>query len=407
MTQIHHHQYDNGLNLLVEPMPNVASVGLTFLLPAGAAHEPAGQQGVASVLSESIFRGAGDLDARAHSDALDLLGAKRTSSVHGEHLRIGTTILGEEFAAATGLLCDMITRPQLTDAAFAPSRELAVQAIDGLEDDPQHKVMIELKKAHLPKPLGRSTLGERDQLTTLTNEQVRAFHGAQFMPGGAIIGIAGAITFEQVRDAIGKQLGNWSGQAPPPAVTEKAQGGYKHIDSQSAQHHIGLAYDAPAESDPQSILQHMSIALLSGGMGARLFTEVREKRGLCYSVHASYASLRDRGVVVAYAGTTPERSSETLDVLSAELKRIADGADQDEFERAVVGLKTRLVMQGESTGARAAAIASDYHLIGRPRTLDELAAQIDGVTLEKLNGFLATHRPESFTTLTIGPKPLA
>lgn len=407
MTHIHHHHYDNGLNLFVEPMPGVASVAISFILPAGVACEPADRLGVAAVLSESIFRGAGNLDAKAHSDALDLLGVKRSSSVHCETMRISATLLGDTLDHALPLLCDMVRRPQLSDEAFEPARELAIQSIDALEDDPQQKVMIELKKAHLPGSLGRSILGEREHLATLTNEQLRQFHAASFVPGGAIIGVAGAVSFEQVRDALGEQLASWSGHAPQITTTGQSSGAYRHIESPSAQHHIGLAYEAPPESDPQSMMQHLAVALLSGGMGARLFTEVREKRGLCYSVHASYASLRDRGMVIAYAGTTPQRAGETLDVLTAELRRLAEGASADEFDRAVVGLKTRLIMQGESTGARASAIATDFQLLGRTRSLEDLAAEIDRVSLDELNAYLASHRPKSFTTLTIGPTALA
>ncbi len=406
MTQIHHHRYDNGLTLLVEPLGARASVGLTALLPAGVAHEPAEQAGVAAVLSEVIFRGAGDRDARAHSEALDQLGVQRSASVRSRHLRLGATVLGDRFDDALPLLIDMLRAPALAESSFGPARDLAVGDVDALEDDPQHKVMLALKAAHLPPPFGRSTLGRREALLELTNAQLRAYHAAKAVPAPAIIGVAGAVAFEHVRDRLGELLGDWSGRTDEPTTTGEAPRGYRHIQSQSAQHHIGVAYDAPAEADDDSVLQHVATALLAGGMGARLFTEVREKRGLCYAVHASYASLRDRGMVVAYAGTTPQRAAQTLEVMTTELRRLADGAEPDEFDRAVVGLKTRLVMQGESSSARAAAIADDQHLLGRPRTLDEQAGQIDAVTLDRLNDYLKANRPEDFTTLTIGPEAL-
>jgi predicted Zn-dependent peptidase len=142
-------------------------------------------------------------------------------------------------------------------------------------------------------------------------------------------------------------------------------------------------------------------------MSGRLFTEVREKRGLCYAVYAAYQSMRERGGVFAYAGTTPQRAAETLEVLTEQLKCLSDGVAEDEYARAVVGLKTRLVMQGESTAARAAALASDQYLRGRPRTLDQVAAEIDAVSLDSLNRFVAEHRPDQFTTLNVGPEPLS
>jgi predicted Zn-dependent peptidase len=149
--------------------------------------------------------------------------------------------------------------------------------------------------------------------------------------------------------------------------------------------------------------------VLSGGTAGRLFTEVREKRGLCYSVSAGYASGRDFGAVTAYVGTTPERAQESLDVLWAELARIgtAEGAvTQEEFERAVIGMKSRLVFAGESTAARAAGLATDLHRLGRARGLAEMAAQIDAVTLGQVADYLRRRDMGRVTIQTLGPAGL-
>lgn len=406
MSDIHQHTFDSGLTLVVEPIAGMQSAGVQFMLPAGAAYQPADQLGVASVLSEGLFRGAGDRDAREHSQALDQLGVKRDTSVDANHLRLSATLLGERFDETLPLLTDMITAPRLADVSFEPARSLAIQAIDALDDDPQHKAMIELRRAHLPDPLGRSHLGRKDALQALTNQQLREFWQATFVPRGAIVGVAGRVSFEQVRDRLGALLGDWAGQGRSYEIGQATAGRYEHVHSNSTQQHIGIAYRAPAEADEQSALQRVAVAVLSGGMSGRLFTEVRERRGLCYAVFAAYTSLRDRGAIMAYAGTTNERAQQTLDVLTGELARLSDGVDADEFERATVGLKSRVVMQGESSAARAAAISTDTYLLGRPRTLDELSARIDAVTLDQLNAFVAAHRPENLTTLTIGPDPL-
>ena len=406
MSEIHTHVFENGLTLLAEPIVGVQSVGLTMLLPAGVACEPADKLGSAALLSEMIFRGAGDLNARQHSDALDQLGVKRHSGVQVRYLSVGATLLGERLGESLPLITDMIRKPTIGDDAFAPARELAVQAIDGLEDEPQEKVSIELAKRYLPAPLGRSSLGERDHITAMSADDIRRYATDQFVPGGAVIGIAGAIEFDDVRRRFEQLLGDWSGDADEPTITDEPTRGYAHINATSAQQHIGVAYDTVPESHEDSMLQRVAVAALSGGMSGRLFTEVREKRGLCYAVYARYASFKERGAVRAYAGTTTERAQETLDVMTGELHRLSEGIDEDEFQRAVVGLKSRLVMQGESTSARGGAIASDYALLGRARTLDEIAEQIDAVTLDKVNAFLAANRPADLTTVNVGPKPL-
>ncbi|EQD40534.1 peptidase M16 domain protein, partial [mine drainage metagenome] len=175
----------------------------------------------------------------------------------------------------------------------------------------------------------------------------------------------------------------------------------------SNQVQIGLAYVAVAESDPDSIVLQLAMNILSGGMGARLFSEIREKQGLCYSVSAGYMSLKHIGAVLGYAGTVPERAQKTLDSFLHELQRFSLGAQRDELDRARVGMKARVIMNGESSAARAGAIAHDFYHYGRPRTLDELRARIESVDLKRLNAFLDSYRPGKLTVVTIGPAPLA
>ncbi len=406
MNPINQYRLNNGLILLVESMPGVQSVAMSFRVPAGAACQPDDQRGVNAVLSEMLFRGAGDRDARAHSDALDQLGVKRGCDVQTHHMLLTAAMLGDRIEQALPLLTEMVTAPQLTDAAFGPSRDLALQSIAALDDEPDQKAMVELKRRHFGNPLGWSTLGKAEHLHQLTVEQVRRFHSERFVPDGAILALAGNVQPEAARDMAEQLLGDWQGAVDLPMATEPPSHAYHHVNAQSAQQHIGMACDAVSEDQDDSAAQRIAVAVLSGGMSGRLFTEVREKRGLCYAVYASYVALRKRGGVFAYAGTTVERAAETLQVLEQELRRISQGAESDEFERARVGLKSRLVMQGESTQARAAALTSDQYLLDEPRTLEQRTAEIDAVTLNDLNAFLEKTGSMQFTTLSIGPSPL-
>jgi len=407
MSDIHTHTYDNGLTLLIEPMQGVGSAAMTLLIPAGAMYEPADRLGVGEVLGEMIFRGAGEFDAKQHCDALDRLGLHRSSEITSTHLRLGATMLGDQFDEAMPLLLDMVRRPHLADKAFGPSRTLAVQAIEGLDDEPQRRVMIELKRRHHGEPRGRSVMGRIDDLKAMTADDVRGHFARRVVPTGAIMGVAGNVDVNHVVERIGELLGDWSGDADESVDVHPGERGYAHMDQDTQQAHIGVAYDAVPEPDADSMTERLGVAVLSGGMSGRLFIEVREERGLCYAVYATYAPTRDHGTVYAYAGTTTQRAAETLEVMTAELNKLGDGVDESEFDRAVVGLKSRLIMQGESTAARAAAIASDQYPVGRPRTLEQRAAEVDAVTLEKLNDFVAANRPTAFTTVTIGPHALA
>jgi predicted Zn-dependent peptidase len=406
MTPILRHQLDNGLWLVAEPMASVQSLAMSLLLPAGVAQEPADRQGAAAMLAEMICRGAGALDSRAHTQALDALGVQRGTGVEVHHLRIGATMLSRQWPKALPLLLDMALRPQLSPAALEPSRDLALQSLAALEDEPQHKAMLELRRRHYPQPFGRSSLGLREHLSALTLDQVRDYQQQCFVPAGAVMGVAGQFDPGALLHAVEDLTANWKGTRAAPVEQGAAPRGYEHQTAATTQVHIGLAYDAPPQVDPDSILQRTAVAVLSGGMSGRLFTEVREKRGLCYAVFARYGGDRERGSVFGYAGTTAARAQETLEVMTGELRRLSVGVERAEFERAVVGMKADVVMQGESTSARAASIAADQFVRGHPRTLDELAAEVEAVTLDRLQDFLGKHPPGPMTVVTVGPNAL-
>lgn len=406
MTRIFQHGFDNGLVLAAERVPGAQSLAMTMMIPAGVTAEPNDQQGVAQVLSEMICRGAGDLDAREHSDALDQLGVQRSVSADTSHLSIGATMLGDKLPDALPLITDMVRSPLLQSSSLDPSRDLALQAIDGLDDEPQQKVFIELRRKHFPHPFDRTSLGRREHIAALSLEQVRSFWQSTAVAHGAIITFAGNFDWSRLLDQVDRQLGDWAGRREDVAPGAEAQRGYHHIKADTAQVHIGLAYDAVPEPDPQSVVQRVGAAVLSGGMSGRLFTEVRERHGLCYAVYASYGANKHLGAMLSYAGTTAPRAQKTYDILTRELRRISEGVDESEYHRAVVGMKSSLVMQGESTHARARALASDLYIYGRPRRLDQRIDEVEAVTLDKLNDYLRDHPAGDMTCVTIGPEPL-
>ena len=174
----------------------------------------------------------------------------------------------------------------------------------------------------------------------------------------------------------------------------------------SAQTHIGIAYPSVPYRHPDYFQAWGAVGALGGGMSSRLFTEVRERRGLCYSVYAGYHTLRDRAAVFCYAGSTAQRAQETLDVTLGELRRLAQGIEPGELKRLKARIKTDLVMQQESSFSRSSSIAREWYHIGRARTLDELEQIVDGLTCEGINDYLAKHPPGPFTIVTVGPDEL-
>jgi predicted Zn-dependent peptidase len=406
MSRIVTGQLDCGAALVVEPIPSVASAALNWLLPVGAATDPPDGDGMSAMLSELVFRGAGNLDSRGHSDALDRLGVQRSSQVLTHHLRLTATLVGDRLHDALPLLTDMVVEPALPAGALDAVRSLCLQSLDGLDDDPQHLVMLRLREHHLPPPFHRHGYGDRAVLQRCAIEPLRASWAQRCRPGGSILAAAGALDPDALAGQLNELLAGWSGSATPSREWGAPPRGRTHTAQDTAQMHLGIAYDAPREADPTSMHERLAVAVLGGSSSARLFTEVRQKRSLCYSIGASYGAGRDYGVVTLYAGTTPQRAQETLDVCAAEIRRLREGVAADELDRAATGLKSRLIMQGESTAARAAAIGSDYFRLGRARTLDELAREIDAVTPDALDAYLRTRELGDLTIASVGPVEL-
>ncbi|HEY8666208.1 MAG TPA: pitrilysin family protein, partial [Tepidisphaeraceae bacterium] len=259
---------------------------------------------------------------------------------------------------------------------------------------------------HLPSPYSRNSMGEKEHLEKLTIELCKVDHLQRYHANGAILAVAGKIDFEEVRGAAEQHFGKWKGKPNDPVKLMPPPGNFHHEDQQSEQTHIGIAYPSVQEIDPDYYTVRLAIEVLSGGMSGRLFTEVREKRGLCYSVWAGYSSLKGLGSILGYAGTSNERAQATLDCLVAELHRLTEGVTAAELERAKTGLKANTIMQGESTSARAGSIAHDYFMRGRIRTLEEIKSAIDGVSVDQVNAYLKKNKPGPFTIVTVGPKAL-
>ena len=400
------HTFESGLTLLCEQLPGMQSAAMTLLLPSGSESDPEGKSGMASIMSDLILRGAGERDSRQLTDYLDSLGLQRSSSVAVHHLRLSCAAIAKNVMTAIPTFADIVRRAQLPETGFDSSRELALQSLDSIEDEPRHKLMIRLKEYFLPYPQNRNTMGERRQVQSISVDEARADYADRFRPQGAIISFAGNIDFAEVHGAVAEALGDWSGAPTPPLPSRKPTTRRFHETQNSEQTHIGLAWDSIPETHEDYYTVRLAMEALGGGMSSRLFTEVREKRGLCYSVWAGYSSMKGMGCILGYAGTSNERAQATLDCFLQELDHLAGGITADELERAKTGLKANTIMQGESTSARAGAIAYDHFMRGRIRTLDEIKSAIDSVPLQHVNEYLATNRVKDLTIVTVGPKPL-
>jgi predicted Zn-dependent peptidase len=403
---IHSHVYPNGLVLVAEEMQSLESAAFTFRVPAGCIYEPDNRGGLAGLTCEMALRGAGSRDNRQFINDLDNLGVERGESVSDAHTSYSGATLAKTLLSTLAIYADLLRRPQLPGDQLEAGRLIALQELSAVEDEPAQKVMLELRRRHYPEPWGRPSQGSEQGLSESAIGDIRKFFARHYQPGGTILGIAGRFQWPRLRDEIGKLLGDWKNTplSEPPEGDSQPQAA--HLEHESNQTQIGVAYPSAAYRDADYFQAWGAVGVLSGGMSSRLFTEVREKRGLCYSVYASHHSLKGRGAVMCYAGTTAERAQETLDVMLGELRRLGDGVEREELDRLKARIKSALIMQQESSSSRSAALARDWYYLGRVRTLDEIARLVDELSCESINAYLAEHRPRDFTIVTLGPQAL-
>ena len=407
MTQkIHTHQLPSGLTLVAEEMPWLESAAFALLMPAGCAHEAADKLGLASLTCEMAQRGAGPRDSRRFIADLENLGADTSASVSIAHTSVGGAMPSESLPQVLGMFADLVQRPHLPEDQLEDARLGCLQEVRSVEDDLAQKTMQQLRKRHYASPWGRSSQGTAETVTGVTMADVRRHFQSRYSPQGAILSVAGKFDWKKLQAEVERLFGDWKVAAAASIEETPPERRYLHIATESNQTHIGIALEGLSYSHPDYFQIRGAVGCLSDGMSSRLFTEVREKRGLVYTVYAMCHSLKDRGSILAYAGTTSERAQETLDVMLAELKTLHRGITSDEIDRLKGRIKRSLIIQQESSPSRAGSIALDWYYLKKVRTMAELSGIIDGLTAGSINAWLAANPPRAFTVVTIGQKEL-
>ena len=404
--QILHHRYDNGLTLVAQPMPWLASAAFSILLPAGGRHDFDSSHGLANFTCEMVQRGCGDLDSRQFIEQLQLLGVDYTSAATNQHTRFGGAMKATELHDALQVYRDVLRNPHLPEPQLEDGRQVCFQEIWATEDDLSRRAMRKLRERFLGDPDGRHADGSIESVTAITQQNIQDFWKRFYQPSGTIIAVAGKIDFEALKAHVGNLFDDWAANPIEPVKSSGEAHGSFHIPFESEQTQIALAWPGVAYGDPEFYKHRAAIGVLSDGMSSRLFHEVREKRGLCYGVYAYSATVGDRGCVFAQSSTSTDRAQETLDVIVQEVSKIKDGISEEELSRLKVQFRSSLIMQQESCRSRASSIASDWDRLGRVRTIDEINGIITGLSVEAINDHVAAHPPQNFDLVTLGSAPL-
>jgi predicted Zn-dependent peptidase len=380
----------NGLNVLTHAMPHIETVALGIWVKAGARDERPEENGIAHFLEHMAFKGTRRRTAKDIAEEIESAGGEINASTGMETTTYYARVLKDDWAMALDILADIFTESALDDDELERERDVILQEIAAANDQPDDLVFdLAQSASYGDHPLGRSILGTSELIAAVDREKMLAWRNRNYWASRIVVAAAGNIDHEKFAEAAERLFGKIErGQQPqrePPSFSGAEQKAQKPLD----QTHVVLSFAAPSYRDPEIYQLQILSNILGGGMSSRLFQEVREKRGLCYSVFAFGSAYEDAGQIGVYAASSPEHTAELLNVTSGVMMSIASAVTDAEVARAKAQLKTSLVMNLESAASRADQIARQFLAFGLVPAISTLVEKIEAVTPEQVRDLAA------------------
>ncbi len=378
----------SGVRIVTEAMPSVRSVALGFWVGTGSRYESEAQAGLSHLVEHLLFKGSAKYESLEIDQIFDGMGAELNAGTGKETTSVYARVIDEHLPEALDVIADMVFRPSLRD--IDAEREVILEEIAMYEDDPQEKVFDMLGEAVFGEdPLGRAIIGRASVISGTPVPDIARFHRARYQPANVVIAAAGAIDHETVVGLAGERIGANGDRAPElvtpelPTAPRAAQRRFERKDTE--QYHVCLGTTGLSRHDDRRFALRVLDTILGGTSSSRLFQEVRERRGLAYSVYSFTSAFADTGQVGLYVGTRADNLVQAMSVVGTELTRFrAQPVTDEELHRAKENLKGRVVLALESTGARMNRLGSEI-LAGTPLMgLDEVVDRIDAVSLSDL-----------------------
>lgn len=372
----------NGLRVATDAMPHVETVTVGVWIGVGSRHEPLTANGVAHLVEHMLFKGTPTRDAFAISAEIENVGGHLNAYTSREQTCYYAKVLKEDLGLALGILADMVQHPLFDEGELEKERQVILQEIGQAEDTPDDIVYDHFLATAFPRQrLGRPVLGTADVVESLPRAAMVDYVSGRYVPANMVVAAAGNITHEQVVELAARLFTDLPAGEATQAEQALYQGGEFREERDLEQVHVLLGFDGIANNSPDLHTAMVLSTLLGGGMSSRLFQEVREKRGLVYSVHSFNWSMADSGVFGIYAGTGPERTAELVPVICDEVRKLARTLTAEELTRAKAQLKASQLMGLESTTNRAEQLGSQLLVYGRPIPPAETVAKLDAVDL--------------------------
>ena len=382
------HTLSNGFRIVTENMPGLASASIGIWVGAGARHEASEQNGIAHFLEHMAFKGTQKRSALQIAEAIEDVGGYINAYTSREVTAYYVRVLENDVPLALDVLADILLNPVFDESEIETERGVILQEIGQALDTPDDVIFDWLQEQAYPEqPLGRTILGPSERVSSFGRADLARFVGQHYGPEQMILSAAGAVDHDAIVRMAEEFFGHMGRRPVLVPETARFSGGEVRQTKTLEQAHFALAFESPGYRDDAIYTAQVYASAIGGGMSSRLFQEIRENRGLCYTIFAQAGAYSDTGMTTVYAGTSADQISDLATITVDEMKRAVGDISQAEVDRARAQMKAGLLMGLESPSNRAERLARLVQIWDRVPPLEESVALIDAITVRDVRDF--------------------
>ncbi|HVV63204.1 MAG TPA: pitrilysin family protein [Pseudolabrys sp.] len=373
----------SGLSVVTDQMPRLETASLGVWVGSGSRDEQLDEHGISHLLEHMAFKGTSRRTARQIAEEIEAVGGDLNAATSIETTAYYARVLKVDVNLALDVLSDILADPTFDPVELRREQNVIVQEIGATEDTPDDLVFERLHEKAFPgQPVGRTILGTPDTVRSFDPHRLRGYLARNYRAPDMVVAAAGAVEHGRIVAEVERRFASFNGPAAPAPVPATFGGG-THIEQRDLeQAHLAFALQGLPQRDDDLYSLQVYTSALGGGMSSRLFQEVREKRGLCYAIHAFHMPYSDTGLFAFYAGTDDAHAAELMQVVIDQIHAATENLNEAEVARTKAQMKAGLLMALESSEARIGQLARQMFAYGRPVPLDEIVAKIDAITVE-------------------------
>lgn len=395
---------DNGLTVATDAMPSVESASVGLWVGVGTRHEKPTENGLAHLIEHMVFKGTAKRDAAAIAREIEDVGGHMNAYTSREQTAYYAKVLADDVPVAIDLISDIVQHSVFDPAELDRERAVIVQEIAQVNDTPDDVIFDHFQTAAFPdQGLGRPVLGTADVVRSVPRQSLVDYVAQSYGADSCILSVAGRVDHDRVVEMAAERFSAMPSKTTKTTDAGKYTGGEIRVERELEQLHVILGFRGTSFDDPDFYTLQVLSMIYGGGMSSRLFQEVREKRGLAYSIYSFTSAYQDDGLLGVYAGTGADEVGEVMPVICDQLRAIPDELDESELARAKIQLKSSLLMSRESTSARCEQLANHFLVHGRLPDLADIIENVEKVDQAAIGRVVARLLSEPPTLTAVGP----